>query len=496
MSSFPVTDNSGATSTSETPPETEHSTLPFSPITASVSPEPELQAILEQATERTAATGAAIVLSTDEAVCCRASIGAAPEVGTPLQAGISLTALCLDSGEILLSNDTNTDPRVNPQLGKETGIRSVLVLPIKQNAKVMGVLEVLSINPNAFNQNDAAAMSELADQVLPLLSESAIIPDRCLKQLPSNEIEAVKEQNDLRPTTHAAPTTDAAEAPKSNGHHARLDLSDQTALMTSQDRSGASRRLAAGLATGLAVTLALALIGYGYQVSRRKAATHVPILPMAAAERKPVIEQADHSNGQPKVPASVLTGTRQEAILAIQEAVQSTDVNPILNRASAGDSIAQYEMAVRYADGKGVPQNYQDAMAWFAKAAAHANEKAQWKLGLGYMKGIGVPQDEGKAVDWFKRAANGGDVRAQSALSEVYFSGRGVPIDYVRALTWANIAAGMRGNDNDRLKVIISRMTATQIEDANRRASIWWKKRGTPNPAGSQRTALSDTSNR
>src|ERR1700730_15566084 len=226
MSSFPVTDNSGAISTSETPPETEHSTLPFSPITASVSPEPELQAILEQATERTAATGAAIVLSTDEAVCCRASIGAAPEVGTPLQAGISLTALCLDSGEILLSNATNTDPRVNPQLGKETGIRSVLVLPIKQNAKVMGVLEVLSINPNAFNQNDAAAMSELADQVLPLLSESAIIPDRCLDQLPSKDIDAVRDfqkllahADVLKEHNNRLPTTDAAEVPEWNGDY-------------------------------------------------------------------------------------------------------------------------------------------------------------------------------------------------------------------------------------------------------------------------------------
>ena len=52
----------------------------------------------------------------------------------------------------------------------------------------------------------------------------------------------------------------------------------------------------------------------------------------------------------------------------------------ILNRADAGDSIAQYEMALRYADGEGVPQDYREAMAWFAKAAANGNANAQWKL--------------------------------------------------------------------------------------------------------------------
>ena len=200
MSSFPLPDNSSITSSPEkSRRNVEHSTLPFSPITTSrgkesVGPEPELQAILEQAMEGTGATGAAIALSTEDAVCCRASAGAlAPEVGTRLQAGISLTGLCLSTGEVLLCNDTNTDRRVDPQLCKETGIRSVLVLPIKQNAEVVGVLELLSINPNAFNQHDATAMSKLADRVLPLSSESATIPDRCLDQLPSKDIEAVRD---------------------------------------------------------------------------------------------------------------------------------------------------------------------------------------------------------------------------------------------------------------------------------------------------------------
>ena len=101
-------------------------------------------------------------------------------------------------------------------------------------------------------------------------------------------------------------------------------------------------------------------------------------------------KQDENLNGQRKPSRSVLTATRQEVILAIQEPVQGTDVNRVLSRAGAGDSRAQYEMGLRYADGD-VPQNYRDAMAWFAKAAAKGNDNAQWKLGLGYLAGIGVP---------------------------------------------------------------------------------------------------------
>jgi TPR repeat protein len=473
----------------------------------SVGPEPELQAILEQAMEGTGATGAAIALRTEDAVCCRASAGAlAPEVGMRLRAGISLTGLCLGTGEILLCNDTNTDRRVDPQLSKETGIRSVLVVPIKQNAKVRGVLELLSIKPNAFDQRDATALSKLADRVSQLSSESATLPSGCLDQLPSKDIEAVRHLQEifahadvLKEHNERRPTTGAAEAPEWNVHFMGSQLPDQPRTMTSQKHPSGAR-----LTTGLASALALAVIfGYGYHLNHPKGATHITI---AAANRNPAFpnqrhmlsEQDKKTNGQPRALDSVLTATRQEVILAIQEAVQGTDGNRILNRADAGDSIAQYEMALRYADGEGVPQNYRDAMAWFSKAAANGNDKAEWKLGLGYIKGIGVPHDERKAAVWFKRAANYGNIRAQSALSDLYLNGRGVPRDYVRAYTWATIATGLRGNDNDRLRVIGSRMTAVQIKDAHRRISSWRERQTlkAAQPVTSQRIAVPEEKGR
>jgi hypothetical protein len=305
-----------------------------------------------------------------------------------LHAGISLTGLCLGTGEILLCNDTNTDRRVNPKLCKEMGIRSVLILPIKQNAKVVGVLEVLSINRNAFNQHDATAMSKLADRVLPLLSESATIPDRCVDQLPSRDIAAVRDPQNLlahadllKEQNNHLRTTDTAEAPEWNGHYIGSQLPDQPVTMTIQEHPSGTR----WLTTGLVTALALVICGYGYHLNHPRVATNVAILPIGAANHRPAIPNQQHmlsgqdekTNGRPTPSHTVLTATRQEVVLAIQEPVQGTDVNRILNRAGAGDSIAQYEMALRYADGEGVPQNYLDAMAWFAQAAAKDNYNAQ-----------------------------------------------------------------------------------------------------------------------
>jgi TPR repeat protein len=517
MSSFPSPDKSSITNSPEDSRlNVEHSTLPFSVVETArgkeaAGPEPELQAILEQAMERTGATGAAIALSTEDSVCCRASTGApAAEVGTRLNAGIGLTGLCLGTGEILLCNETNTDRRVDPQLCKEIGVRSVLVLPIRQNAKVVGVLEVLSVNPDAFNEHDAAEMSGLADQVLPLFSESATIPHRCLHQPSRNDTGALRDPQTrfahacvLQEHKNRLTTTDAAEAPEWRGHYIGSQLPNEPMTATSHEYPTGTRWLTTGLATALALA---AVFGYGYHLNHSRVSTHVAIPPIAGANHKPAIpdqqhvlsEQDKRTDGQPKASDSVLTANTQEAVLAIKGAVQSTDLNRTVNQAEAGDSTAQYEMAVRYADGEGLPQNYRDAMAWFAKAAANGNDNAQWKLGLGYIKGIGVPHDARKAAVWFKRAANHGHIPAQSALSDLYLSGRGVPRDYVRAYTWASIAAGLRGNDNDRLNVIGSRMTAVQIEDAHRRISIWWERqrRGAASPASSERTAMPDVSDR
>jgi hypothetical protein len=452
MARFPSSDSSGISSPPQKLPRTGGSRVVSAATTGLTDPESQLQAILQLAMDKTAATGAAIVIRTDNVARCRASIGSAPEVGGRLQPGISLSALCLATAEVLISNDTHTDRGLDSQLCKQADIRSILALPIKEEPGIVGVLELVSDKPNAFSQRNIAAMNELADAAAPLLSELASEADEFVSQLRRKYMET-----------------------QANAHDAKL----QRSILRTK------------ILTGLSAIVILALIVNRYARHYLGIGPHVTP-PATVAKHEPVLseqdaapEQGSNTDRRFRAPENVVTASREEVISAIQEPVQDTDVNRTLNQADTGAVTAQYEMGLRYANGEGVPQNYQDAMTWFAKASDAGNAKAQWKLALGYLKGIGVPRDERQAMVWLKRAANNGDTRAQRALSEMYLSGREVPRDYVRAYTWANIATELEGNDKGQLQTIRSRMTPIQVSDAERRTSIWrdYVRRRTANPS-------------
>ena len=124
-----------------------------------------------------------------------------------------------------------------------------------------------------------------------------------------------------------------------------------------------------------------------------------------------------------------------------------------------------------YEQGKGVPQDYQEAVKWYRLAAAQKNTPAQYSLGLAYEKGQGVPQDYQEAVKWYRLAAAQGNESAQANLGVMYTKGRGVRQDFVRAYMWFNLAAAALSGDSGHTATknrdrIASKMTAEQIETA------------------------------
>ncbi|HEX3953080.1 MAG TPA: hypothetical protein VHW90_05880 [Stellaceae bacterium] len=112
-----------------------------------------------------------------------------------------------------------------------------------------------------------------------------------------------------------------------------------------------------------------------------------------------------------------------------------------LDRAKAGDPISQYNLAVLYARGDGVAQDYQAAASWFRAAASHGNPAAQFNLGVMYERGLGVKQNLDEAVAWYRKAATRSDASAQYNLAIAYAEGRGTPQDTVAAARWYHEAA-------------------------------------------------------
>ena len=67
--------------------------------------------------------------------------------------------------------------------------------------------------------------------------------------------------------------------------------------------------------------------------------------------------------------------------------------------------MAQYNLGAMYATGEGVNQDYNEAVEWFRKAAAHGHAAAQYNLGVMYDDGTGVVQDRKEAAQWYQLAA-------------------------------------------------------------------------------------------
>lgn len=133
--------------------------------------EPGISIIAEKAQALTRATGAAIALRKGNEIVCRARTGrTAPDIGCRLQTDRGLSAECVRTGEVMLCPDTEFSPRVDLATCRHLGVRSILVAPLRHFRRTLGVFEVLSSTPNAFDHNDVATMQFLSGMMVAAIS--------------------------------------------------------------------------------------------------------------------------------------------------------------------------------------------------------------------------------------------------------------------------------------------------------------------------------------
>jgi localization factor PodJL len=109
--------------------------------------------------------------------------------------------------------------------------------------------------------------------------------------------------------------------------------------------------------------------------------------------------------------------------------------------ALAGNPAAEYELAVRYAEGRGVPASVEAAVHWFERAANHGLAPAQYRLGSLYEKGQGVKKDREAARRLYTAAADKGNGKAMHNLAVLYAEGLNGEPDYRTAAQWFRKAA-------------------------------------------------------
>lgn len=91
--------------------------------------------------------------------------------------------------------------------------------------------------------------------------------------------------------------------------------------------------------------------------------------------------------------------------------------------AEMGEPDAMYEIAVHYARGDGLNQDYDMCKYWLEKAVENGCEKACHLLGIMHENGIGMEADPASALIFYKGAADANQADALYRLYEVYHDG-------------------------------------------------------------------------
>jgi localization factor PodJL len=115
---------------------------------------------------------------------------------------------------------------------------------------------------------------------------------------------------------------------------------------------------------------------------------------------------------------------------------------PILRAAALkGDPSAAYEIGLRFAEGKGIAANYDEAVKWFDRAAQAGVVPAIFRLGTFYEKGLAVRKDVDIARRYYVHAAGRGNAKAMHNLAVLEADGGGKGANYDSAVQWFRKAA-------------------------------------------------------
>ncbi|MBV9670847.1 MAG: TonB family protein [Acidobacteriales bacterium] len=119
-------------------------------------------------------SGAAVALERNGELVCLASAGTAPSVGAVIHSQEGLSGECIRARKTIYSADTKLDPRIDPDVAAQLGLRSVLIVPVLHESKLIGLVEAFSTEARAF---DGGLVQKL-ERVAVLVADAELNPAR------------------------------------------------------------------------------------------------------------------------------------------------------------------------------------------------------------------------------------------------------------------------------------------------------------------------------
>ena len=128
-----------------------------------------VDAVADAARVLSGGDGTALGLETSGVIICRARSGdIAPPIGAPINTEFGISGECLRTATMLVCHDAMADPRVDTEVCRSLGIRSVAAVPVRGPRGAAGILEAFAARPNAFDGDALGSLRELA-----LIAEAA-----------------------------------------------------------------------------------------------------------------------------------------------------------------------------------------------------------------------------------------------------------------------------------------------------------------------------------
>ncbi|OPH84632.1 tetratricopeptide repeat protein [Nitrobacter vulgaris] len=176
---------------------------------------------------------------------------------------------------------------------------------------------------------------------------------------------------------------------------------------------------------------------------------HSMIAPSAGDSAAPTANPSDATPAsQPETTSADVTGTVPDAHALEPAATPPSESLPesiggatLRTAALHGDAAAAFEVGVRYAEGKGVTVNYDEAAKWYERAAHAGIVPAMFRLGTLHEKGLGASKDVDTARHYYIQAADRGNAKAMHNLAVLDADGGGKGADYTSAAQWFHKAA-------------------------------------------------------
>jgi localization factor PodJL len=154
----------------------------------------------------------------------------------------------------------------------------------------------------------------------------------------------------------------------------------------------------------------------------------IPVAPASAPPAPLILPASNHKLALVPIPAS--------------ERLPDAIGGPALRGAALkGDASAAYEIGVRYAEGKSVAANFDEAAKWYDRAAQAGVVPSIFRLGTLYEKGLGVKKDLDTARRYYLQAAERGNAKAMHNLAVLDADGGARGANYKSASQWFRKAA-------------------------------------------------------